>query len=358
MKFLYKIHSGYDGFTPRRIPERLADKTLSLGWERYIEDVQKSDDVWVYFHGPHQFENGVYIKGIVKEVDLSCKKVIIRVTQFATDHPLTDKETSKRVADLVGIWFRQVFLFPDHWDVHPGCEMHTTGGCAKRRCETCPHWQSLHRIQHRLAPRQLPSVAVFAPAYWVEPTRCFLHGKLKPEIQRTSEMFYRFKVGEKGLAFPLALGISEELKRLDQVDFDCLVPIPLSPDKLAAKEHHRTKLLAQELSRLLDVPVVEAISLTKPVSKRKMLSQGKTRTEFEREYLNALAVLPTVNNYHRILLVDDVCTRGSTFKCAHTVIRRNGGGSQKIGAACAGLMIVTETVQDHGEVRQAAAPTA
>jgi hypothetical protein len=62
LKFLFKIWSGYDGFRPAEIPNRqLPGGLLRLGWGRYIEAVELGTEVWVYFHGPHAFENGVYV---------------------------------------------------------------------------------------------------------------------------------------------------------------------------------------------------------------------------------------------------------------------------------------------------------
>jgi hypothetical protein len=53
LKFLYKIYSGYDGFTPARIPERLLPRSiLRLSWARYMDSVEVGDEVWIYFHPP------------------------------------------------------------------------------------------------------------------------------------------------------------------------------------------------------------------------------------------------------------------------------------------------------------------
>jgi hypothetical protein len=61
----------------------------------------------------------------------------------------------------------------------------------------------------------------------------------------------RFKVGDKELAYPLALGMYTGLSQRRLLDFDAVIPIPLSPDKEQAGEIHRTKLLGLEPARLL-----------------------------------------------------------------------------------------------------------
>jgi hypothetical protein len=57
VKFLFKINSGFDGFRPARIPDRLEPGgLLPLGWDRYIDAVDDGSEVWVYFRGPRHAE--------------------------------------------------------------------------------------------------------------------------------------------------------------------------------------------------------------------------------------------------------------------------------------------------------------
>ena len=153
----------------------------------------------------------------------------------------------------------------------------------RRNCESCPTWQALPLIEASSCDKPLRlslQVNPVVSAYWVIPSRCYLGGNVGASVRRTSELFYRFKVGEESLAFPLALGMFESLRRRKTIDFDCLVPIPLSPDKAKAKEIHRTRLLAAELSDLMGIEMLDCLSLTRPVSKRRLLNAGQTRCNF------------------------------------------------------------------------------
>src|SRR4051812_24816241 len=116
MKFLFKIWSGYDGFTPSKIPDRQSGGQVELNWTHYIESVEQDAEVWVYFGGPQRYENGVYIKGAVERVDLPGEKVFLRVTEVSTTSPLTDSATSARVAAVVRPRNRQVFVLPEELD--------------------------------------------------------------------------------------------------------------------------------------------------------------------------------------------------------------------------------------------------
>src|SRR5712671_228854 len=130
MKFLFKIYSNYDGFTPKQIESRLVrGKYLKLGWGRYLDEVDVGAECWIYFHGRHVFTHGVYVKGFISKIDRSSNFVMLRVREYNKEQPLTDQETSERVADRVNTRYRQVFFWPDAWDTVPQCSRES---CLKR----------------------------------------------------------------------------------------------------------------------------------------------------------------------------------------------------------------------------------
>ena len=156
--------------------------------------------------------------------------------------------------------------------------------------------------------------------------------------------FTEFKLGEMAYGFPFALSIFEQLRQRDLLEFDYVVPIPLSPDKLAKREKHRMRELARELARLLAVRMREMLTLSSSISKRRMQADGYTVSQFEERYRKALqANVP--NDAGRILLVDDVMTRGSTVAQAMRAIRERRPEATVL-VATAGQMIVKETVVD------------
>lgn len=145
----------------------------------------------------------------------------------------------------------------------------------------------------------------------------------------------------RGVArLPAALGTYERLREQVFLDFDAIVPIPLSPDKEQAGEIHRTLLLANELSRLLEVEVADVLELNRPISKRKL---GVSPAAFEEAYWAALYADPAVADFGRILLIDDVCTNG-TVGVAFAEIRRLSSDCSIV-AATAGQMTVKSAVR-------------
>ena len=351
MRFLYKIHSGYDGFRPAVLPERMEDGRLRLGWRHYIDVVEKGWECWVYFHGPHRFENGVYAKGIVDGIDLGAGAVSLRVREHRTDVPVTPPEMSARVAEVVAPRYRQVFLWPDDWTVPPYC---APAACRGRRCGDCAAWAKLPLIGDgaSLAPGRLrwSTYGGVVAAHWIVPSRCY-ETRIRTEVRDATRRFTEFKLGETAYTFPFALAVFEQLRRRDLLEFDYVVPVPLSPDKAASGEKHRTRELARELGLLLAVRVREMLRLSFGVAKRRMQADGHTVAHFESRYREALeADVPA--DAGRILLVDDVMTRGSTAAQAIGAIR-DARPDAEVVVATAGQMIVKEAVADDGGFKAA-----
>jgi predicted amidophosphoribosyltransferase len=156
-------------------------------------------------------------------------------------------------------------------------------------------------------------------------------------------MFGDFKIGEERYAYPLARGIWEALCRRSEIEFDAIIPIPLSPDKAEAAELNRTLALARELERLCGAPVREFLKLAAPISKRRMLAAGYTLSDFERKYQQLLRVNEDVCGLQRVLLVDDTVTRGSTIRCALAGLQRV-EPRMAVVVASAGRMIIKAAV--------------
>lgn len=231
MRFLYKIHSSYDGFRPAVLPDRMEGHRLRLGWRHYIDVVEKGWECWLYFHGPHRFENGVYAKGIVDDIDLANGVVSLRLREYRTDQPITSRETSARVAEAVAPRYRQVFVWPDDWTEAPHCEL---DACMARQCDDCKTWKRLPLIGngHSTRPRRLrwSTYEDIVAAHWIVPSRCY-ETRIADEVRDLTKRFTEFKWGEMAYAYPFALSIFEQLRQRELLEFDYVVPIPLSPDK-------------------------------------------------------------------------------------------------------------------------------
>ena len=356
MRFLYKIHSGYDGFRPAKIPERLdAGERLVLGWRRYLDAANRDDEVWVYFRGPHRFEDSVYVKGRIDSIDFTKENVSLRVDDYDSERPIVDSEAASRIAEVVSRRYQQVFVWPEHWESADCDVFGSRESCEAKRCGLCAKWGGYPTVDEKglspLSKLRGSGLATIAPAYWARPTRCYLaKRRLKASVLEITDLITDFKLGNGLLAFPFSLGMHEALRTRNLVEFDAIVPVPLSPDKAARGELHRTRVLAKELSELLHCPVAEVVTLTGPISKRRHLAGGSSYASFQARYESLLSVDPRARRLRRVLIVDDVCTYGGTLRAVARALRAAGAGTTRLVATAAAQMVVKDALGDESVV--------
>lgn len=108
------------------------------------------------------------------------------------------------------------------------------------------------------------------------------------------------------------------------VDADVIIPVPLHPARLRAREFNQSLLLADQLSRHLAKPV-SATNLVRTAATDPQTSLS--RQERLRNLRNAFEIRrPPDLLGKRILLVDDVFTTGATLNECAKSLRKAGAG--------------------------------
>jgi len=105
-----------------------------------------------------------------------------------------------------------------------------------------------------------------------------------------------------------------------------LIPIPLSPLKLAQRGFNQSKLIAEELSQKLSLK--HCPQLLKKIKNTK----SQTNLSAEQRKTNVHGVFSVKNNNcpPNIILVDDICTTGATLQESAKILRQ--AGAKKIWA--------------------------
>lgn len=101
-----------------------------------------------------------------------------------------------------------------------------------------------------------------------------------------------------------------------------LVPIPLSKNRLRKRGYNHSKLLAEGLSKNLNLKLLDVLQRTKETK-----SQFGLKLKDRKENLkNAFAILPNnlIAQSPNILLVDDILTSGSTLLEAARILKKAG----------------------------------
>ena len=201
-------------------------------------------------------------------------------------------------------------------------------GCGKEGellCGACRH--SLPRIIPPICPRcgkSQPS-GVLCPSCvgWIaeidairSPFR--FNGVIRQAIH---QLKYR---NLRALAAPLAELLHDYLVKTE-VAGDVLVPVPLHQKRLRERGYNQSSLLARELSKLINLPVVDNCL----IRQRQALPQARTSTVDERRS-NVTGAF-TCGNRHlqdkRVLLVDDVSTSGATLDACAAALKAAGATS-------------------------------
>lgn len=129
--------------------------------------------------------------------------------------------------------------------------------------------------------------------------------------------------GRTSLSRPLAAYLVGYLQN-HALTFDYVVPVPLHPERLAFRGYNQSELLAHELGQAHHLPVrTDLIHRARHTQPQATLNRQQ-RVENVRD-----AFLPTQPGRlkgERILLIDDVCTTGSTLRACALALNEAGAG--------------------------------
>lgn len=128
----------------------------------------------------------------------------------------------------------------------------------------------------------------------------------------------------KALAAPLANLLSDFLA-VNPIPAEVLVPVPLHPKRLRERGYNQSALLAQELSKLIDLPVADNC-LTR---RRHTPAQARTASVDERRsnVAGAFDCRDRRLEGKAVLLIDDVATSGATLDACAVALKDAGAGS-------------------------------
>ena len=201
-------------------------------------------------------------------------------------------------------------------------------GCGKEGDFICsPCHRSLPRIMPPLCPRcgRPQSSGILCPGCvgW----QAEIDGIRSPfrfdGVMR--QAIYQLKYRNlRALAVPLAKLLQDYLTT-SHVPGEALVPVPLHQKRLRQRGYNQSCLLAQELGKLINLPVVDDCL----IRLRHAPPQARTSTVDERR--SNVADAFTCRNHRlrdkQVLLVDDVSTSGATLDACATALKAAGASS-------------------------------
>lgn len=138
------------------------------------------------------------------------------------------------------------------------------------------------------------------------------------------EAIHEFKYGDlRSLAAPLGQLMAKRWVVLAnrELDMDTVVPVPLHPRRERQRGYNQAALLAEALGACLQKPVVQGVLVRTRATAPQV---GLNPTERQSNVRGAFRCTGNDLAGTRVLLVDDVCTTGSTLESACLALREAG----------------------------------
>lgn len=137
------------------------------------------------------------------------------------------------------------------------------------------------------------------------------------------EAIHAFKYKHRVELAPIFGMMLKDYLAIHTLPGDMIIPVPLHPDRERARGYNQSQLVANELGRQAELPVLDG----------SLVRSRATHPQFE---LNALERRANVRGAFvaddqvkgaRVLLVDDVCTTGATMDECGIALRKMGAQS-------------------------------
>lgn len=150
-----------------------------------------------------------------------------------------------------------------------------------------------------------------------EPARALIHG-LKYEKYINIAKFFAPLMHKTLLENP------------EMLEAEYFVPVPIHKKRLKKRGFNQAQILAEELSLLVDIPVLTALIRIKNTKSQTKLTK-KERAENIKEAF--LCPDPKAVKKKAIILIDDVCTTSATLEECAKVLKK--AGAREVYALCA-----------------------
>lgn len=154
------------------------------------------------------------------------------------------------------------------------------------------------------------------------------------------KMIYALKFGKKKYLAETLGALMADTFVSEKMEADIIVFMPMTSEEEKKRGFNQSELLANEVGKRLDIPVLPALVKIKDTKAQKEL-RGKERAK---NLEGAFACIFEQVKKRKILLVDDIFTTGATAnECASVLIKAGARGVSVLTSAVATLKIPVES---------------
>lgn len=129
-------------------------------------------------------------------------------------------------------------------------------------------------------------------------------------------------------AYALGNALADKIKAC-HITCDIIVPVPMHRKAIRKRGYNQAELICREVGRVLNIPICRCVDKTVSTADQKTLGYDERRKNLK----GAFTVTENVKG-RNILLIDDVCTTGSTFAEITSVLLNAGASSVTCAACC------------------------
>lgn len=186
-------------------------------------------------------------------------------------------------------------------------------------CSSC--LCSLPKTNFHLSPNNLMEQRLWGKVNFHRATAFFHFQKGSPLQKILYSLKYK---GDKEIGEYLGkLAATDLIQSADFQSIDCILPVPLHPNRLKTRGYNQSECIAKGISTIINQP------LDNSNLKRITDTRSQTRKNVYDRYVNTEGIFELDSNSNlknkHVLLVDDVMTTGSTIEsCIHTLNRVEG----------------------------------
>ena len=121
--------------------------------------------------------------------------------------------------------------------------------------------------------------------------------------------------------------MAKAYRLLEPTGADCVTFVPMHPKRLRKRGYNQSTLLAKDVAGRLQLECVDALECVRHTPRQATLTDEERRRNLKDSFAPKLDLAG-----RRVLLVDDVCTTGSTARACAAALRA--GGAERVYLVC------------------------
>lgn len=136
------------------------------------------------------------------------------------------------------------------------------------------------------------------------------------------EAIHQLKYRNLKAISPCLAGLLADYLQSNPLPGEALVPVPLHPRRLRERGYNQSSLLARELGKLINLPVIEDCLVR--VKEAQPQVRAATVEDRRKNVTDAFKCQNGKVRGKQIILIDDVCTSGATLESCASALKSEG----------------------------------